>query len=135
MAEFRKAHQFVVFTVHTPSQHAIAEYMKLGTHRDLSSFYQTKRDFFLNEVASSPLKWKLSRGTYFVLAEYGHLTEHAGKTEAQFAEWLAREIGVACIPVSAFYANGEDHRIVRFCFAKREETLRRAAERLAKLQH
>jgi methionine aminotransferase len=133
MTEFRKTHQFVVFTVHTPSQHAIAEYMKLSTHRELSAFYQAKRDFFLEHVASSPLKWKSSRGTYFVLAEYGHLTEHAGKTDAEFSEWLTREIGVACIPVSAFYADGEDHRIVRFCFAKREETLRRAAERLAKL--
>ena len=135
MAEFRKAHQFVVFTVHTPSQHAIAEYMSLGTHRDLSAFYQAKRDFFLRQVATTPLRWKPSCGTYFVLAEYGHLSEHAHKSETQFADWLTRKIGVACIPVSAFYADGEDHRIVRFCFAKREETLTRAAERLAKLQH
>ncbi len=135
MAEFRKAHQFVVFTVHTPSQHAIAEYMKLGTHRELPAFYQAKRDHFLRRVASTPLRWKASQGTYFVLAGYGHLAAHADQTEVQFAEWLTRHIGVACIPVSAFYGDGVDHRIVRFCFAKREDTLDQAAARLAKLQH
>ncbi len=133
MAEFRKVHQFVVFTVHTPSQYAIAEYMKHGTHRELSAFYQAKRDYFINAVRSTPLKWRSSSGTYFVLAEYGHLDGHADKSEGQFAEWLTREIGVACIPVSAFHSDGEDRRVVRFCFAKQEETLARAAGRLAKL--
>ena len=131
--EFRKAHQFVVFTVHTPSQHALANYMKLGTHHQLSNFYQAKRDFFLNAVRVSRLQWQRSRGTYFVSASYAHLPEFADLTEAQFAEMLTRKIGVACIPVSAFYHDAEDHCIVRFCFAKKEETLAMAAERLVAL--
>lgn len=133
MVEFRKAHQFIVFTVHTPSQHAIANYMKLGTHLALSGFYQAKRDFFLAGVKDSRLQWRPSRGTYFVLASYAHLPEYRDLAEAAFAEMLARKIGVACIPVSAFYHDGEDHRTVRFCFAKKEETLATAAERLARL--
>lgn len=132
-AEFRKAHQFVVFTVHTPSQHAIAHYMKLGTHNALSDFYQAKRDFFLDQVKSSRFQWQPSHGTYFVSASYAHLPEFSGHTEAEFALMLTRTIGVACIPVSAFYHDAEEHRVVRFCFAKKEETLKMAAERLAKL--
>ena len=132
-AEFRKAHQFVVFTVHTPSQHAIANYMKLGTHHALSDFYQAKRDFFLERVKPSRFHWQPSRGTYFVSASYAHLLEFGEHTELEFAMMLARNIGVACIPVSAFYHNAEDHRVVRFCFAKKEETLTLATERLAKL--
>lgn len=132
-AEFRKAHQFIVFTVHTPSQHAIARYMRLGTHNQLSDFYQAKRDFFLARAARSRLTWQASRGTYFVLAGYGHLPEFAGMAEAEFALMLARKVGVACIPVSAFYHDAVEQQTVRFCFAKREETLAIAADRLAAL--
>ena len=130
MNEFRKAHQFVVFTVHTPSQHAIAAYMKLGTHHQLANFYQAKRDYFLARVKASRFHWQPSHGTYFVAASYAHLPEFADLSEAEFAMMLTRKIGVACIPVSAFYHDGEDHRVVRFCFAKKEETLAAAAERL-----
>ncbi len=133
MNEFRKAHQFVVFTVHTPSQYAIAEYMKLGTHHLLADFYQAKRDYFLARVKASRFRWQPSRGTYFVAASYAHLPEFADLSEADFAMMLTRKVGVACIPVSAFYHDDEDHRVVRFCFAKKEETLAAAAERLARL--
>jgi methionine aminotransferase len=133
MREFRKAHQFIVFTVHTPSQHAIAEYMKLGTHDSLSAFYQTKRDLFLGAVASSRLSWLQSRGTYFVSANYGHLPEYRHLSELEFAQRLTREFGVACIPTSAFYHDARDNKVVRFCFAKQESTLLKAAERLAKI--
>ncbi|MBL0123917.1 MAG: aminotransferase class I/II-fold pyridoxal phosphate-dependent enzyme [Betaproteobacteria bacterium] len=133
MTEFRKAHQFVVFTVHTPSQHAIAHYIRLGTHKLLSDFYQAKRDFFLRHMKASRFQWQPSRATYFVSASYAHLPEFEHLSEAEFAAMLARKMGVACIPVSAFYREAEDHRVVRFCFAKKEETLARAAERLEKL--
>ena len=133
MAEFRKSHQFIVFTVHTPSQHAIAHYMSLATHLTLSDFYQAKRDYFLQHVKNSRFNWQPSSGTYFVLASYAHLPEFNQLPETEFAMKLTREFGVACIPVSAFYHDGEDHRIVRFCFAKKEETLAVAGERLSKL--
>ena len=133
MTEFRKAHQFVVFTVHTPSQHALAAYMKLGTQRWLSEFYQAKRDFFLARAASSRLRWQRSSGTYFVSASYAHLPEYGDLSELDFARQLTRQVGVACIPVSAFYHDAEDRRLVRFCFAKKEETLSLAAQRLEKL--
>jgi len=133
MAEFRKAHQFIVFTVHTPSQHAIANYMTLGTHNELQHFYQAKRDYFLSQVKDSRLKWRPSRGTYFVSAGYAHLAEFAGMSDAEFAQHLVRKYGVACIPVSAFYHDATDRQIVRFCFAKRDATLAEAASRLLKV--
>lgn len=133
MIEFRKTHQFVVFTVHTPSQHAIAKYMQLGTHHMLSNFYQVKRDFFLHAVKESRFNWQPSRGTYFVSASYAHLPEFSDYTEAEFATMLTSKVRVACIPVSAFYHDSDDHQVVRFCFAKKEETLALAAERLAAL--
>ena len=133
MAEFRKAHQFIVFTVHTPSQHAIANYMALGTHDELANFYQAKRDFFLSAVSSARLKWLPSRGTYFVSAQYAHVPEFAELSDLSFAQLLAQKYGVVCIPVSAFYHAATDHKIVRFCFAKREVTLSEAAIRLMKI--
>ena len=131
--EFRKAHQFIVFTVHTPSQVAIANYMRLGTHNVLQHFYQAKRDFFLSQVKNSRFKFQPSHGTYFVSAEYAHLDEFAHMSDADFAQHLARKFGVACIPVSAFYHDATDNKIVRFCFAKREATLAEAAARLNKV--
>ena len=133
MTEFRKAHQFIVFTVHTPSQHAIANYMALGTHHDLPHFYQAKRDYFLSQVKDSRFKWCPSRGTYFVSAQYDHIAEFAGMSDADFARHLARKHRVACIPVSAFYHDATDRKIVRFCFAKRDSTLAEAASRLVKV--
>ena len=133
MTEFRKAHQFIVFTVHTPSQHAIANYMALGTHNELAHFYQAKRDFFLASVKSTRLKWQPSGGTYFVSAQYAHVAEFAEMSDVVFAQLLARKFGIACIPVSAFHHDATDHQTVRFCFAKRETTLSEAADRLLKV--
>jgi len=130
MQEFRKAHQFVVFTVHTPSQYAIAEYMKLETHLELCTFYQAKRDYFLDRVKTSRFKWMPSAGSYFVSASYAHLNQRA---DVEFARHLVTDLGVASIPVSAFYHDGEDNKVLRFCFAKKEETLEKAAEILCKV--
>ncbi len=133
MAEFRKVHQFNVFTVHTPSQLALAEYMQdAGRHQRLAAFYQEKRDFFRRLLAATPFELLPCRGTYFQLARYDAISD---RPDGEFAEWMAREIGVAVIPVSAFFGDGRDDRVVRFCFAKREETLLAAAERLDKLHN
>ncbi|PKO34713.1 MAG: aminotransferase [Betaproteobacteria bacterium HGW-Betaproteobacteria-7] len=133
MAEFRKVHQFNVFTVHTPSQLAIAEYMQdASRHLGLAAFYQEKRDFFRRLMADTPFELLPCRGTYFQLARYGHFSD---KPDREFAEWLTREVGVAVIPVSVFYADGRDDRVVRFCFAKTEETLRAGVERLQRGMH
>jgi methionine aminotransferase len=130
MAEFRKVHQFNVFTVHTPSQLALAEYMQdASRHLGLAAFYQEKRDFFRQLLAQTPFTLLPCRGTYFQLASYAGLSELPDRA---FAEWMTREVGVAVIPVSVFYADGRDDRVVRFCFAKKEETLVAAAERLNK---
>ena len=128
--EFRKAHQFIVFTVHTPSQHALANYMALGTHNELQHFYQAKRDYFLSQVKDSRFKWQASRGSYFVSAQFAQIDEFADMSDAEFAQHLARKYGVACIPVSAFYHDATDEKIVRFCFAKRDATLLEASKRL-----
>ncbi len=133
MSEFRKTHQFVVFTVHTPSQHAIARYMALGTHLQLSGFYQKKRDFFLDAVKETRLRWLPSAGTYFTSASYAHLAEFSAMADTDFAAHLTRTYRVACIPLSAFHHDAADHKTVRFCFAKKEATLTLAAERLQKI--
>jgi methionine aminotransferase len=129
-AEFRKVHQFNVFTVHTPSQLALAEYMQdAGRHLRLAAFYEEKRDFFRQLLAATPFELLPCRGTYFQLARYDRISDLPDRA---FAEWMTRDVGVAVIPVSVFYANGRDDRVVRFCFAKQESTLRAAAERLCK---
>ena len=131
MAEFRKVHQFNVFTVHTPSQLALAEYMQdASRHLGLAAFYEGKRDFFRALLAETPFELLPCRGTYFQLAGYRRIS---GLPDRAFAEWMTREVGVAVIPVSVFYADGRDDRVVRFCFAKKEETLVAAAERLRRL--
>ena len=128
MAEFRKVHQFNVFTVHTPSQLALAEYMQDATrHLSLAAFYEEKRNFFRALLAATPFKLLPCRGTYFQLASYADVSDLPDRA---FAEWMTRTVGVAVIPVSVFYADGRDDRVVRFCFAKQESTLRAASERL-----
>ena len=130
MAEFRKVLQFNVFTVHTPSQLALAEYMQdAGRHLRLAAFYQEKRDFFRGLMAATPFELLPCRGTYFQLARCDRISDLPDRA---FAEWMTREVGVAVIPVSVFYADGRDDKVVRFCFAKQEATLRAAAERLCK---
>ena len=131
MAEFRKVHQFNVFTVHTPSQLALAEYMQdASRHLGLAAFYEKKRDFFRVLLAETPFQLLPCRGTYFQLASYRAISE---RPDREFAEWMTREVGVAVIPVSVFRADGHDDRVVRFCFAKKEETLVAAGERLRRL--
>ena len=132
MAEFRKVHQFNVFTVNTPVQLALADYMQdPSRHLGLAAFYQAKRDFFTAAMAGSCFELLPSRGTYFQLARYGALSDQA---DTDFVADLTREVGVAAIPVSAFFADGHDEGIIRFCFAKAEPTLAQACERLCRLR-
>ena len=131
MAEFRKVHQFNVFTVHAPSQLAIADYMQSPErHLSLAGFYQEKRDLFRRLMAATPFELLPCRGTYFQLARYAGLSD---LPDTAFAEWLTRDVGVAAIPVSAFHPDGRDDGVVRFCFAKREETLAAAGEKLRQI--
>ncbi len=130
-AEFRKVHQFNVFTVNTPVQHALARYMaKPAAYLNLPAFYQKKRDLFREGLAHTRFKLLPSEGSYFQCVD---ISEVSDLNEADFCKWLTTEIGVAAIPLSAFYGNGFDQRVVRFCFAKKDETLHTALERLAKL--
>jgi len=131
MAEFRKVHQFNVFTVNTPVQHGLAAYMAdPQPHLQLPGFYQRKRDLFREGLGCTKFKLLPSEGSYFQCVD---ISEVSDLGEAEFCKWLTAEIGVAAIPLSAFYGNGFDQRVVRFCFAKKEETLRMALERLARL--
>lgn len=130
-AEFRKVHQYVTFSVSTPFQHGIAEYMASSDHHlELPGFYQAKRDRFRAALEGS--RWQLlpCAGTYFQLLGYRDI---ADRPDTDMAEWLTREIGVAAIPVSVFNADRRDDQILRFCFAKGDETLDRAAEKLVAL--
>jgi methionine aminotransferase len=130
-AEFRKVHQFNVFTVNTPVQHGLAQFMSnAGPYLELPAFYQHKRDLFRDGLKSTRFKLLPSDGTYFQCVEYSAISD---QPEAEFAKWLTTEIGVAAIPVSAFYNEPKESGIVRFCFAKKDETLRTALERLMKL--
>ena len=128
MTEFRKVHQFVTFSTITPVQHALAEFLdqKRG-YPELAAFYQRKRDLFLDLIAGSRWKPLPSRGTYFQLLEYSAITS---EPDMDFALRLTREHGVASIPTSAFLYKQPAPAVLRFCFAKKDETLRAAAERL-----
>ena len=134
MAEFRKVHQFNVFTVNTPMQHGLARYLSEPRHHlELPAFYQRKRDLFRAGLAGSALRLLPSEGSYFQCVDYSALREQGEWDDLRVCEWLVREIGVAAIPMSAFYANGSTQRIVRFCFAKQDDTLQRAITQLIKL--
>jgi methionine aminotransferase len=131
MVEFRKVHQYNVFCVNAPMQHAIAAYLQdPAPWRDLPAFYQAKRDLFRAGLAASRFTLLPSDGTYFQCVRYDAISS---LSEADFAEWLTREIKVAAIPVSAFYSQPKESHVVRFCFAKKDETLQLALERLARL--
>jgi methionine aminotransferase len=128
MAEFRKVHQFNVFTVNTPVQLALADYMTdASRHERLAAFYEAKRDVFRAGLEGSRFELLDCRGTYFQLARYRAISD---EPDTAFVERLARDAGVAAIPVSAFFADGRDDRVIRFCFAKNEATLAAACERL-----
>ena len=123
-AEFRKVHQFNVFTVNTPVQHGLAAYLQDPTpYLQLPAFYQAKRDLFREGLAGSRFKLLPSTGSYFQCVDISAISD---LNEADFCQWLTREVGVAAIPLSAFYEDGFDQRVVRFCFAKKDETLRAA---------
>jgi methionine transaminase len=131
MAEFRKVHQFNVFTVNTPMQHALARYMAdPGPYRDLPAFYQRKRDLFCAGLKQTRLRVLPSQGSYFQLVDYSEVSD---LPEADFCQWLTREIGVAAIPLSVFYDQGFEQRLARLCFAKQDATLQTALQRLQKL--
>jgi methionine aminotransferase len=130
-AEFRKVHQYNVFTVNTPMQHGIASYMAdPAPYLGLPDFYQRKRDLFRAGLAGTRFSLLPADGTYFQCVRYDAISSLG---EAEFAKWLTAEIKVAAIPVSAFYRAGQESSIVRFCFAKKDETLQLALERLARL--
>ncbi|THU03717.1 pyridoxal phosphate-dependent aminotransferase [Lampropedia puyangensis] len=131
MAEFRKIHQFNVFTVNTPMQVGLAQYLQNPQpYVQLPAFYQAKRDAFRAGLAKTRLKPMDCSGTYFQTVDISAVST---QSEAAFCEWLTQEIGVAAIPTSAFYGDGFDQGMVRFCFAKQEQTLQQALERLQKL--
>jgi methionine aminotransferase len=130
-AEFRKVHQFNVFTVNTPVQHGLARYMAdPAPYLELPAFYQRKRDLFRAGLERTRLVPLPSQGSYFQLVDYSRVSS---LPEGEFCQWLTREAGVAAIPVSAFYEGGFEQGIARLCFAKRDETLHKALERLSRL--
>jgi methionine aminotransferase len=124
MQEVRKTHQFIVFSVNTPVQLALAEYMQDARHyQALGNFYQRKRDFFLQQMKGSSFEPLSCRGSYFQVLSYKNISQ---KSEVEMAEELTKKFKVAAIPVSVFYQDRSDHHILRFCFAKKEETLEKA---------
>lgn len=132
--EFRKVHQFVNFTTHTPTQWALADFLEHHPehYQELPAFYERKRDLLLNELEDSPFTTIPSAGTYFQLADYSALSDPglSALPDTEFAAWLTREVGVAAIPVTVFYENPPAQKVVRFCFAKNDETLAEAGKLL-----
>ncbi len=133
--EFRKVHQFNVFTVNTPMQHGLARYMAdPKPYLELPAFYQRKRDLFRQGLETTKFRLLPGEGTYFQCVDISGLSvPEKNLGEAEFCKWLTREVGVAAIPLSAFYGNGFDQNVIRFCFAKKDETLKLALARLARL--
>lgn len=131
MAEFRKIHQYNCFSCHSPSQVALATFLKEKEHYlSLSSFLQQKRDLFLSLLSGSRFEFLHSSGSYFICARYSRISD---EKDIDFAVRLTKEAGVAPIPVSSFYQDGEDNKVIRFCFAKKDETLEKAAEQLLRI--
>lgn len=126
MNEFRKIHQFQVFAINHPIQHALADYLQdEKTYINLDKAYQQKRDYFLAQLKGSKFKWSPSAGSYFQLLDYSSITD---EKDTDFAIRITKEFGVSAIPVSVFYHNPEDNKVLRFCFAKQEDTLAKAGE-------
>ena len=131
MKEFQKVHQFNCFCCHTPSQVALSEFLnEREAYLSLGAFMQQKRDHFHNMMMSTKFKPIQSHGSYFQLYDYENISD---EPEADFAIRLTKEFGVAAIPVSAFYRDSSDHKVLRFCFAKKSETLELAVQRLMKM--
>lgn len=130
-AEIRKVHQYLTFSTHTPTQLALADYLQISeNYEQLPQFYQQKRDLFLELLKGSRLKPLPCEGTYFQLLDYSAIST---RPDVEMAHWLTVEKGVAAIPISVFYVDKQDNNLLRFCFAKQEETLRKAAELLCKI--
>ena len=130
MNEIKKVHQFLVFCVNSLAQASLAEYMNRVNVHELGQFYQQKRDGFRNQLKNSRFELLPCEGTYFHLASYGEISD---ENDVDFAKRLVLEHGVATIPLSVFNANGEDRKMLRFCFAKDENTIQQAAEKLCKI--
>jgi len=131
MKEFRKVHQFNVFSVNTPMQVGIARYLKdPAVYMDLAGFFQEKRDLFRSMIGQTKFKLLPCNGSYFQCVTYSHFSDEA---DTVIAKRLITDYGVASIPVSAFYIRNTDHQVLRFCFAKKQDTLEKAVERLMKL--
>ena len=132
--EFRKVHQYTVFTANSAMQHGIAAYLAdSGPYLNLPAFYQSKRDRFAAGLSGTPLKLLPCEGSYFQCVSYAEVPVLRDLSERECCEWLTREIGVTPIPVSAFYSSPAEQKVIRFCFAKRDETLDGALLRLAAL--
>ncbi|MBL0328156.1 MAG: methionine aminotransferase [Bacteroidetes bacterium] len=126
MAEFRKVHQFLVFSCNTPIQYALTDFLKQKEqYLELGNFYQKKRDFFIDAIKGSRFELIPAAGTYFQLLNYNGLSK---EKDAEYAIRLTKEFGIASIPISVFYHEQVDNHVLRFCFAKKEETLAKAAE-------
>jgi methionine aminotransferase len=131
MREFRKVHQFEVFSVNTPVQHALAEFLNdQKNYTELRGFFQEKKDFFANLLKDTRFDLFPCFGSYFQSVRYGRISD---EKDIDLAKRLTVEFGVAGIPVSAFYSRGTDHHVLRFCFAKKQETLEKAVDRLMKV--
>jgi methionine aminotransferase len=132
MQEFRKVHQFLVFAVNAPMQYAIAEYLKdENTYLQLPEFFQQKRDYFRQGLEQTRFELLPCYGSYFQSVRYN--ADISQEKDTEFAIRLAKEFKVACVPNSAFYSKGTDHHVLRFCFAKKQETLDKAVDRLRKV--
>jgi methionine aminotransferase len=128
--EFIRIHQFNAFSTHSPTQVALAEYLKdAATYDELSAFYQKKRDYFMDMMKDTKFNLLHSSGSFFICGSYSRISDEGDK---DFCVRLTKEAGVTMIPVSAFYQSGKDDKVVRFCFGKNEETLERAVEKLIK---
>ncbi len=129
---FRTVHQFLLFSVNHPMQHALAEFLQESPqhHRELPAFYQAKRDLFLSLIEPSRFTFSPAKGTYFQLLDYTNISD---KSDTEMAEFLTREHGVASIPLSPFYKSGSQDKVLRFCFAKSDDTLQKAAALLCKI--
>jgi methionine aminotransferase len=131
MSEFRKVHQFNVFSVNHPAQKGIADYMQdAETYLGLNSFFQHKRDLFLSLISESKFKFKPSKGTYFQVLDYSNITD---EYDVDFAKRLTKEFKIASIPLSVFNEKNKDDKVLRFCFAKTDETLVKASEILCRI--
>lgn len=129
--EFRKVHQFNVFCVNTPVQYGLAEFLKRkDEYLSLPGFFQKKRDFFVNGLSQSKFKILKPKGSYFLLADYSKISD---LNEIEFSKWLTVNHKVAVIPVSAFYDDPPEQKLVRFCFAKKEETMEKAIKKLIRI--